>query len=96
MSNHAHVHPAFRSYVPIKPFQFFQANCKLNQLDNEGRSCLTHARNSGAKEVCDLLVSAGCMDSSSGGTLPRRRGSVSGIATGKPQGRSKEVASSVL
>jgi len=82
-------------HLPISQLLIW-ANCKLNQLDNEGRSCLTHARNSGAKEVCDLLVSAGCMDSSSGGTLPRRRGSVSGIATGKPQGRSKEVASSVL
>ena len=75
---------------------FFQANCNLNQLDNEGRSCLTHARNSGAQDVCELLVLAGCIDGS-GGTLPRRRGSVSTrIKEGGSSGRSKEVASSVL
>lgn len=64
------------------------ANCNVKSLDQEGRSALFHARSSGAQDVCDLLVSAGCPDLSFSGTLPRRRGSVTG--------RSKEVSSSVL
>jgi len=66
------------------------ANCNIKSLDHEGRTCLSHARSSGAQDVVDLLLGAGCPDvtSSYTGSLPRRRGSVSG--------RSKEVASSVL
>lgn len=63
--------------------------CNVKAIDHEGRSCVTHARNSGAQDVVDLLLSAGCPDVVLSGTLPRRRGSVSA-------GRSKEVNSSLL
>ena len=60
--------------------------------DHEGRTCVAHARSSGAQDVVALLLAAGCPDTVTdrGGTLPRRRGS------GSVHGRSKEVASSVL
>lgn len=69
------------------------ANGNVNACDHEGRTCVAHARSSGAMEVVNLLVSAGGKEGvvsslTGGGTLPRRRGSV--------QGRSKEVSSSVL
>jgi len=67
----------------------------VSATDHEGRTCVSHARSSGALDVVALLLAAGCPDVSGGGvggggTLPRRRGS------GSVHGRSKEIASSVL
>jgi len=69
------------------------ANANVSAKDHEGRTCLSHARSSGATDVVSLLLSAGCPDTSQGGTLPRRRGSGEGRTV---HGRGKEVASSVL
>jgi len=66
------------------------ANANVLATDHEGRTCVSHARSSGAMDVVSLLLTAGCPDVGSGGTLPRRRGS------GSVHGRSKEIASSVL
>jgi len=67
------------------------ANSNVVATDHEGRTCVSHARSSGALDVVALLIAAGCPDvNGSGGTLPRRRGS------GSVHGRSKEIASSVL
>jgi len=63
-------------------------NSDVTAADHDGRTCVSHARSSGAMDVVSLLLAAGCPDPSSGGTLPRRRGS--------GPGRSKEIASSVL
>jgi len=63
----------------------------VNAVDHEGRTCVYHARSSGAMDVVSLLLTAGCPDLAPGGTLPRRRGSGQG-----GHGRSKEIASSVL
>lgn len=66
-------------------------NSDVNAVDHEGRTCVYHARSSGAMDVVSLLLTAGCPDLAPGGTLPRRRGSGQG-----GHGRSKEIASSVL
>ena len=56
--------------------------------DHEGRTCLAHARSSGALDVVALLLAAGCPDTVTPGTLPlpRRRASVS------VHGRSNEAS----
>jgi len=66
------------------------ANSNVLATDHEGRTCVAHARSSGAMDVVALLLAAGCPEMTGGGTLPRRRGS------GSLHGRSKEIASSVL
>jgi Arf-GAP/GTPase/ANK repeat/PH domain-containing protein 1/3 len=67
------------------------ANANLGATDHDGRTCVSHARSSGAMDVVSLLLAAGCPESAPGGTLPRRRGS------GEMRHRGgKEVASSVL
>ena len=42
-------------------------------MDHDGRMCVSHARNSGAQDVVDLLLAAGCPDVPLTGTLPRRQ-----------------------
>ena len=66
------------------------AGASVLARDHEGRTCVAHARSSGALDVVALLLAAGCPDTGGdrGGTLRSRRGSV--------HGRSNEVASSVL
>jgi len=67
------------------------ANANLGATDHDGRTCVSHARSSGAMDVVSLLLAAGCPESAPGGTLPRRRGS------GETRHRGgKEVSSSVL
>merc|ERR1712012_207399 len=66
-------------------------NSDLGATDHDGRTCVSHARSSGAMDVVSLLLAAGCPESAPGGTLPRRRGS------GETRHRGgKEVSSSVL
>merc|ERR1712142_110735 len=48
------------------------ANANVLATDHEGRTCVSHARSSGAMDVVSLLLTAGCPDVGSGGTLPRR------------------------
>jgi ankyrin repeat protein len=72
------------------------ANANLAATDHEGRTCVSHARSSGALDVVSLLLAAGSPETvapQQGGTLPRRRGSGEGRGQ---HGRGKEVASSVL
>ncbi|XP_014678079.1 PREDICTED: arf-GAP with GTPase, ANK repeat and PH domain-containing protein 11-like, partial [Priapulus caudatus] len=47
-------------------------------VDQEGRNPLIYARNSGSSECVTILVNNGCPDAAvaGGGTLPRRKGSV--------------------
>ena len=59
------------------------AGASVLATDHEGRTCVAHARSSGALDVVALLLAAGCPDTVTvgdrGGTLPlpRRRASVS-------------------
>jgi len=48
------------------------ANSNVKAVDHDGRMCVSHARNSGAQDVVDLLLAAGCPDVALTGTLPRR------------------------
>lgn len=61
-------------------------------LDNDGRSCLSHARLTGDSDLVDLLLNNGCPEVSISGTLPRRRNSL----TRKNDMHSEKVTSSVL
>lgn len=64
----------------------------MKTLDNEGRSCVTHARLAGDCDLVELLLNNGCPEVSISGTLPRRKTSL----TRKKEMYSDKVTSAVL
>ena len=58
-------------------FVFLQSNANVKSVDHEGRTCISYARTSGSQELVDLLLNNGCPDVTLGGTLPRRKNSIS-------------------
>ena len=58
-------------------FCLLQSNANVKSVDHEGRTCISYARTSGSQELVDLLLNNGCPDVTLGGTLPRRKNSIS-------------------